>query len=114
MLFFDHLSIFLGDLNTNGAFDEWYMSSFVDKSIKTLTSYEAFDVLKQFAPFMIDNFNQQSEYEMIETLRYLKYQSDTNEKFYNDAQKHILLALYKTQHSQNLLSEIFNTPYHQN
>lgn len=36
---------------------------------------------------MIEKYDEKSEYEIIETLRYLKYQANTNEKFYSDVQK---------------------------
>lgn len=77
---------FLADLN-NPVTDEWYMSKFVDENIKVLESYEAFDILKAFISYMIEHYDSHSEYEIVEALRYLKLQSDTNQIFYNDEQK---------------------------
>lgn len=105
-MFFDDFNAFLYDLNTNPVTDEWYMSNFIDKHVKILESYEAFDILKQFIVYMIENYDEKSEYEIVETLRYLKYQSNTNEKFYSNNERNIILELYKQEHSQNLLHEI--------
>ncbi|EMS1841988.1 hypothetical protein BOD45_002153, partial [Neisseria gonorrhoeae] len=53
-MFLDDVNVFLDDLNTNPITDEWYMSNFADKHIKILESYEAFDILKQFVDYMIE------------------------------------------------------------
>lgn len=105
-MFFDNFNDFLDDLNTNPVADEWYMSNFADKHIKTLKSYEAFDALKQFIYYMIENYDKNLEYEIVETLRYLKYQADTNESFYSNEQKSKILEIYKQDHSQISLLEI--------
>lgn len=105
-MFFDDFNDFLDDLNTNPVTDEWYMSNFADKHIKTLKSHEAFDILKQFIGYMIENYDEKSEYEMIETLRYLKYQANTNEHFYSNEQKATILEMYRQEHSQVSLTEI--------
>lgn len=105
-MFFDDFNAFLDDLNTNPVTDEWYMSDFADKHIKNLESYEAFDILKQFVVYMIENYDEKSEYEIIETLRYLKYQANTNESFYSNEQKSKILETYKQEHSQVSLLEI--------
>lgn len=105
-MFFDNFNSFLDDLNTNPVTDEWYMSNFADKHIKTLESYEAFDILKQFIVYMIENYDEKSEYEIVETLRYLKYQANTNESFYSNEQKAKILEIYKEEHSQIALPEI--------
>lgn len=99
-MFLNIFNAFLNDLNTNPVIDEWYMSNFVKKHINTLDSYEAFIILKQFIHYMINNYDEQSEYEIIETLRHLKLQSNTNEIFYNDKQKAKILALYQKEYSQ--------------
>lgn len=103
-MFFDDFNAFLCNLSTNT--DEWYMSNFADKYIKTLKSYEAFDILKQFTVYMIENYDEKSEYEIVETLQYLKYQANTNEEFYSDDDKNTILKLYQQEHSQNLLHRI--------
>lgn len=105
-MFFDDFNAFLDDLNTNPVTDEWYMSNFADKHIKNLVSYEAFDILKQFIVYMIENYNEKLEYEIVETLRYLKYQASTNEVFCNDEQKAKILEIYKQEYSQVSLYEI--------
>lgn len=107
-MFLDNFNTFLDDLNSNPITDEWYMSNFADRYIKILESYKAFDILKQFITYMIEKYDEKSEYEIIETLRYLKYQANTNENFYSDAQKQKIVGLYKQENSQNILSEIFS------
>lgn len=82
------------------------MSNFVDKYIKTLENYEAFDVLKRFIIYMIENYDEKSEYEILETLRHLKHQAGTNESFCSNEQKSKVLEIYKQDHSQALLLEI--------
>lgn len=57
-VFLDDLNVFLDDLNTNPITDEWYMSNFADKHIKILESYEAFDILKQFVDYMIEEYDE--------------------------------------------------------
>lgn len=106
-MFLDDLNTFLDGLNINPITDEWYMSNFADRHIKTLESYEAFDILKQFVVFMIERYDEKSEYEIIEILRYLKYQANTNEEFYSNTQKQKIVELYKQENSQNILNEIF-------
>lgn len=105
-MFFEKFNEFLADLNTNPVTDEWYMSKFVDENIKVLESYEAFDILKNFINYMIEHYDSNSEYEIVESLRYLKLQSNTNEIFYTNEQKNKILALYKQEYSQNALQEI--------
>lgn len=105
-MFFDDFNAFLDDLNTNPVTDEWYMSNFADKYIKALESHEAFDILKQFIGYMIENYDEKSEYEIIETLRYLKYQANTNEYFYSNEQKATILEMCRQEHSQVSLTEI--------
>ncbi|MCL1624292.1 hypothetical protein M2R47_08600 [Moraxella sp. Tifton1] len=90
-MFFDDSNSFLDDLNTNLVTDEWCMSNFADQHIKTLESHEAFDILKQFVVYMIENYDEKSEYEIVETLRYLKYQASTNESFCSNEQKDKIL-----------------------
>lgn len=105
-MFFDDFNAFLCNLSTNT--DEWYMSNFADKYIKTLKSYEAFDILKQFTVYMIENYDEKSEYEyeIVETLRSLKYQADTNEKFCSNDDKNKILKLYQQEYSQEILLKI--------
>ncbi|WP_260224822.1 hypothetical protein, partial [Neisseria meningitidis] len=74
---------------------------------KILESYEAFDILKQFVDYMIEEYDEKSEYEIMEILRQLKYQADTNEKFYTNTQKQKIVELYKQEISQDILNEIF-------
>nr|MBG8992597.1 hypothetical protein [Neisseria meningitidis] len=83
------------------------MSNFADKHIKILESYETFDILKQFVDYMIEEYDEKSEYEIMEILRQLKYQADTNEKFYTNTQKQKIVELYKQEISQDILNEIF-------
>ncbi|HFA1057109.1 TPA: hypothetical protein WLF80_002165 [Neisseria gonorrhoeae] len=59
-MFLDDVNVFLDDLNTNPITDEWYMSNFADKHIKILESYEAFDILKQFVDYMIEEHDEKS------------------------------------------------------
>ncbi|RQJ91356.1 hypothetical protein [Neisseria meningitidis] len=106
-MFLDDVNVFLDDLNTNPITDEWYMSNFADKHIKILESYEAFDILKQFVDYMIEEYDEKTEYEIMEILRQLKYQADTNEKFYTNTQKQKIVELYKQEISQDILNEIF-------
>ncbi|HGG7780233.1 TPA: hypothetical protein ACJJC2_001971, partial [Neisseria meningitidis] len=75
--------------------------------IKILESYETFDILKQFVDYMIEEYDEKSEYEIMEILRQLKYQADTNEKFYTNTQKQKIVELYKQEISQDILNEIF-------
>ncbi|VEG13089.1 hypothetical protein [Moraxella cuniculi] len=105
-MFFDEFDAFLDDLNNNPVTDEWYMSNFVDEHIKVLESYEAFNILKQFITYMIEKYDENSEYEIVEALRYLKLQSNTSEQFYSDEQKGKILELYQQEHSKMSLPEI--------
>ncbi|VEG12848.1 hypothetical protein [Moraxella cuniculi] len=45
-MFFAKFNEFLADLEQNPIVDEWYMSNFAEKNIKTLEPYEAFDNLR--------------------------------------------------------------------
>lgn len=56
---------------------------------------------------MIEEYDEKSEYEIMEILRQLKYQADTNEKFYTNTQKQKIVELYKQEISQDILNEIF-------
>lgn len=105
-MFIDNFNTFLNNLKLHTNTDEWYMVKFVDKYIKTLETYEAFDALKQFIVYMIENYDEEFEYEILEILRYLKYQADTNEHFYTDEQKDKVLELYKDEYSQEILAEV--------
>lgn len=106
-MFLDKFSSFITDLNTNPVTDEWYMSKFVDENIKILSSNEAFEILKSFTIYMIENYDPCSEYEIMETLRYLKIQANTNEKFCTKKQKSKIFSLYRQNYSQRVLFEIF-------
>lgn len=105
-MFFSEFNAFLKDLNTNPVTDEWYMADFIEKHIKTLKSYEAFDILKDFVDYMIEEYDSRSEYEIIEALRYLKLQAGTAEKFYSNEQKAKIIELYQKDYSQNALAEL--------
>ena len=86
-MFLDKFDEFIDYLNNNSIVDEWYMSDFAEKNIKTLDTCEAFNNLKLFVSYMIERYKPDFEYDIVETLRYLKYQINSNELFYSEKQK---------------------------
>lgn len=93
-------------MNNNPVIDEWYVSNFIDKNIKVLESQDAFDISKQFIKYMIDQYDVNSEYEIVETFRYLRLQANTNEKFYTNDQRDKIFELYQQEYSKTVLAEI--------
>ena len=106
-MFLDKFDEFIDYLNNNSIVDEWYMSDFAEKNIKTLDTCEAFNNLKLFVSYMIERYHPDFEYEIVETLRYLKYQINSNELFYSEKQKNKIFELYTQEYSKFILSEIF-------
>ena len=106
-MFLDKFDEFIDYLNNNSIVNEWYMSDFAEKNIKTLDAYEAFNNLKLFVSYMIERYHPDFEYEIVETLKYLKYQINSNELFYSEKQKNKIFELYTQEYSKFILSEIF-------
>ena len=106
-MFLDKFNEFVDNLKNNSIVDEWYMSNFAEENIKTLDTHEAFNNLKLFVSYMIERYNPDFEYDIVETLRYLKYQVNSNELFYSEKQKNKIFELYTQEYSKFILSEIF-------
>lgn len=106
-MFFKKLNTFFADLEKNEVTNEWYISDFADENIKKLEQYEAYDILKLYVPYMIEKYNQNFEYEILEIFRYLKYQVNSNEIFLNDEQKNKIFELYQQDYSKIILRELF-------
>ena len=68
-MFLDKFDEFIDYLNNNSIVNEWYMSDFAEKNIKTLDTYEAFNNLKLFVSYMIERYHPDFEYEIVETIK---------------------------------------------
>lgn len=88
--------------------DEWYIADFAQKYIKPLECWQAFCILKWFTNYMIDQYNEKFEYEMVEIFRHLKNQTETNECFYSQTQKKRILELYKEEYCQEVVNQVFH------
>lgn len=105
MNFFENLDLLLDDIDNQKIVDEWYLCDFIDNHIKTLSAQQAFDTLKSYVPYLVNR--QGFDYEMLNVLFALKNQANTNEKFYTEEQKNIILNNYRQDVEIDKIRDIF-------
>ncbi|UNU72751.1 hypothetical protein LU293_06460 [Moraxella nasovis] len=105
MSFFKNLDNLLKDVKNNNIVDEWYLCDFIDKNIKILNPQQSFDILKLYVPYIINMHS--FDYEILNILFALKNQANTNEKFYTEDQKNIILDIYRQDVEVDRIREIF-------
>ncbi|MFL1733121.1 hypothetical protein [Moraxella oculi] len=103
--FFKNLDNLLKDVESNNIVDEWYLYDFIDKNIKRLNAQQSFDILKLYVPYMINMYS--FDYEILNILFALKDRANTNEKFYTEDQKHIILSIYHQDVEVDRIKDIF-------
>lgn len=87
------LKDFLHNISINrDNLDEWYLSDFIDKNIKILSSYDSFEFMKKIISYIV-NYPEYG-YELLEITQELKRQADTTEIFYNDDIPKKIIELY--------------------
>ncbi|MCL1623828.1 hypothetical protein M2R47_06190 [Moraxella sp. Tifton1] len=103
--FFKNLDNLLKDVENNNIVDEWYLYDFIDKNIKRLNAQQSFDILKLYVPYMINMYS--FDYEILNILFALKDRANTNEKFYTEDQKYIILSIYHQDVEVDRIKDIF-------
>lgn len=104
--FFENLDNLLKNIENHHIIDEWYLCDFIDENIKILSTYQAFDILKSYVPYLINMHH--CDYEVLNILFALKNQANTNERFYTDEQRHLILTIY---HQDDEIDKIRNIFY---
>ncbi|WII94515.1 hypothetical protein LU276_05615 [Moraxella haemolytica] len=103
--FFKNLDNLLKDVENNNIVDEWYLYDFIDTNIKRLNAQQSFDILKLYVPYMINMYS--FDYEILNILFALKDRANTNEKFYTEDQKNIILSIYHQDVEVDRIKDIF-------
>lgn len=78
-MFIDALSSFLKKLASKDELDEWYLSTFIDENIYSLSPTEAFEFSSHVIELLKDEAQPDYTYELLTILLALQRQSDTTQ-----------------------------------
>jgi len=78
-MFIDALSSFLKKLASEEKLDEWYLSTFIDEKVYSLSAAEAFESSSYIIKLIKDKVQPDYTYELLTILLALQRQSDTTQ-----------------------------------
>lgn len=78
-MFINALSSFLEKLASKEELDEWYLSTFIDEKVYSLSPAEAFEFSSHVIKLLEDDAQPDYTYELLTILLALQHQSDTTQ-----------------------------------
>lgn len=78
-MFIEALSSFFEKLASTEELDEWYLSTFIDENVYTLSAAEAFEFSSHILKLLKDDAQLDYTYELLTILLALQRQSDTTQ-----------------------------------